>query len=94
MAENNPLEKIELPLEQTFKGRFDQMAAVGGKMGLDMGHLNGGAHETEGKSTCCMDEFFGNMGTEKPDRNTVLREKRRDFSISLRSDRLEFVYDV
>jgi hypothetical protein len=66
------------------------VAAVRRKMGLDMGHLNGGVHETKGKGARSMDEFFGNMGTEKPDRSTVLLERRGDFSISLRSDRLEF----
>jgi hypothetical protein len=90
MSENNPLQKIELPLEQTFKGGLDQMATVGRKMGLNMGHLDGRAHETKGKSAGSVDEFLGNMGTEKPDRNTVLGERRGDFSISLRSDRFEF----
>jgi hypothetical protein len=66
------------------------MAAVRRKMGLDMGHLNGGVHETKGKSARSMDEFFRNMGTEKADRNTLPGERRGDFSISLRSDRLEF----
>jgi hypothetical protein len=58
------------------------VAAVRRKMGLDMGHLDGCAHETKGKSAGSMDEFFRNMGTEKTDRNTVLRERRGDFSIS------------
>jgi len=75
MTENNPLQKIELPLEQTFKGRFDQMAAVGRKVCPDTGHLEGRAHDTKGKSPRCVDEFFGNMGTEKPDWNTVFRKK-------------------
>jgi hypothetical protein len=66
------------------------MAAVGREMGLDMGHPDGCAHETKRKSAGSMDEFFWNMGTEKPDRNPVLGERRGDFSISLRSDRLEF----
>jgi hypothetical protein len=59
-------------------------------MGLDMGHLDGRAHETKRKSAGSMDEFFRNMGTEKTDRNLVLGEKRGDFSICLRSDCFEF----
>jgi hypothetical protein len=51
-------------------------------MGLDMGHLDGRAHETKGKSARSMDEFLRNMGTEKTDRNTVLWERRGDLSIS------------
>ena len=66
------------------------MAAVGREMGLDMGHLDGRAHETKGKSAGSMDEFLRNMRAEKPDRNTVFWERREDFAISLRSDRLEF----
>jgi hypothetical protein len=54
-----------------------------------MGHFNGGAHETKGKSTRCMDELFRNIGAEKGDGNTVLGERRGNFSVSLRSDRLE-----
>jgi len=42
------------------------MATVGGKMCLDMGHLDGCAHETKRKSPGSMNEFFRNKGTEKP----------------------------
>jgi hypothetical protein len=66
------------------------MATVRRKMGLDMGHLDGRAHETKRKSPRGMDELFRNIGTEKTDRNPVLGERRRDFSISLRNDCFEF----
>ena len=42
------------------------MAAVGREMGLDMGHLDGRAHETKRKSAGSMDEFLRNMRAEKP----------------------------
>jgi hypothetical protein len=51
------------------------MAAVGRKVCLDMGHLDGRAHDTKGESPCCVNEFFGNMGTEKTDWSTVFWKK-------------------
>jgi hypothetical protein len=66
------------------------MAAIGGKVCLDMGHLDRRAHEAKGKSTCCMDEFLRNVRAEETDRNTVFGERKGNFSISLRSDGLEF----
>jgi hypothetical protein len=69
------------------------MAAVGRKMCLDMGHLDGRAHETKRKSTRCMDEFFGDVGAEKPDWNTVPEKRGGGFPISGRSNRFEFFKD-
>jgi hypothetical protein len=66
------------------------MATVRRKMGLDMGHLDGRAHETKRKSPRGMDELFRNIGTEKTDGNLFLWKIREDFSISGRSDRLDF----
>ena len=59
-------------------------------MGLDMGHLNGRAHKTEGKSPSRMDEFFRNIRTEKTNWRPVLGEKGNYFPVSCGSDRCEF----
>jgi hypothetical protein len=91
VAENDSFQKVEFSLEQTFKGRFYQMAAVRRKMGLDMGHLEGRSHKTEGKGTRRMDEFFRNIGTKKTDWNTVLGEVRGHLPISFGSNSLEFL---
>jgi hypothetical protein len=66
------------------------MAAVRGKMSLDMRHLDGCTHKTEGKSPCRMNEFFRNIGTEKTDWGTVLGEKGNYLPVSCGSDRCEF----
>ena len=90
MAENHSFEKIESPLEQIFKGRFHQMAAVRRKMGLDMRHLDGPPHQTEGKGTRRMDQFFRDIGTEKTNGITILGKMGSDFLVSLRSNDFEF----
>jgi hypothetical protein len=66
------------------------MAAVGGKMRLDMGHLDGGAHETKRKSPGSMNEFFRNIRTEKTDWDTILRKKGDYLPVSTGRDRFEF----
>jgi hypothetical protein len=86
MAENDSFQKIELPLKQTFKGRFNEMAAIGWKMGLDVGHLDGRTHETNRKGSGSVDEFFRNVGTEKTDGNTILGETRSHFRVSTGSE--------
>jgi hypothetical protein len=83
VAKDESLQKIEFSLEQAFKRRFNQMAAVRGKMGLHMGHLDGCAHEAERKSTSSMNEFFRDIGAEKADRHTILGETGSDFTVSL-----------
>jgi len=83
VAKDDSLQKIEFSLEQAFKRRFNQMAAVRRKMGLHMGHLNGCAHEAERESTSRMNEFFGDVGAEKADSDTILGEMRSDFTVSL-----------
>jgi hypothetical protein len=58
------------------------MATIRWKMGLDMGHPDGSAHETEGKGPCRMNEFFRYIGTEKTDGIAILGESKWDLSIS------------
>jgi hypothetical protein len=66
------------------------MAAVRRKMGLDMRHLDRGSHETKGKGTGRVDEFFRDIGTEKTNGVTILGEMGDDVWISLRSDDFKF----
>jgi hypothetical protein len=69
------------------------MAAVGRKMGLHMGHLDGRTHETQRQASGCMKEFFRNIGTEKTDRVAVPREMGGHFLVSQGSDRFDlFLY--
>jgi hypothetical protein len=84
VAKDDPFQKIEFSQEQAFKRRLNQMAAVRGKMGLHMGHLDGCAHEAERKSTSSMNEFFRDIGAKKADRHTILGEMESDFTVSLR----------
>jgi hypothetical protein len=81
MAENDPFQKIELPLEKTFEGGFDQMAAVRRKMGLSMGYLDGRPHEPKGKGSGSMEEFFRSIRAEEADGRSVLGEMGGDFPI-------------
>jgi hypothetical protein len=67
LAENDPLQEIELPPKQTFKRGFNQMATIGGEVCLDIGHLDRRAHEPERKSPSRMKKFFRNIGAEKTD---------------------------
>ena len=46
VAKDDPLQKMSSPWSKLLREDFNQMAAVGGKMGLHMGHLDGCAHET------------------------------------------------
>jgi hypothetical protein len=82
VAEDDALQKIEFSLKQAFKRRFNQMAAIRGKMGLHMGHLDGCAHEAERKASGCMEKFFRDIGAEKADRDTILGEMRSGFTVS------------
>jgi hypothetical protein len=66
------------------------MAAMRGKMGLDVGHLERRSHETEGKGTASMDELLRGVGTEKTDWNTVCGKMGRYLPIACGSDRREF----
>ena len=71
VAKDDSPQKIELSLEQAFEGGFEQMAAIGREVCRDMGDPGGCSHETEGKGTGSMNEFFRNIRTEKTDRHTV-----------------------
>jgi hypothetical protein len=66
------------------------MAAIRGKVGLDVGQLAGRSHKTEGKSTRSMDELFRNIGTEKTDWNAVLWERESCLPVSPGGDCLKF----
>jgi hypothetical protein len=66
------------------------MAAIRGKMGLHMGHLDGCSHKTKGNSTGSMDELFRNIGAEKTNGNTILGKSRSYLPVSCGSDRFEF----
>jgi len=65
------------------------MATVGGKMCLDMGHLDGCAHETKRKSPGSMNEFFRNKGTEKTNGSTIPWKMGSYFRVPTGSDDLE-----
>jgi hypothetical protein len=89
VAKDDSLQKIEFSLEQAFKRRFNQMAAIRGKMGLHMGHLDGCAHKAQRMAPGCMEKFFRNIRTEKTDSVAVLWEMGSHFLISQRGDRFD-----
>jgi hypothetical protein len=91
MAENDPFQEIELPLEKTFEGGFDQMAAVGGKVALGMGDLHRRSHEPNGKGSCRVKELLRDIRAEKADRDAVLGEMGTDFPIIPGSDLLKLL---
>jgi hypothetical protein len=67
------------------------MAAVGGKMGLDMGHLDRGTHETKWKSPGSMNEFFWNKRTEKTNGSTILGKAGSYLRVPTGGDDLELL---
>jgi hypothetical protein len=92
IAENDPFQKTEFPLEKTFETRFDQMAAVERKVPLGMRDPHGRAHEPNGKGSCRVKEFFRDIRAEKTDGDTVLGEMGGDFPIIPGSDLLKLLY--
>jgi hypothetical protein len=65
------------------------VTAIGRKMGLGMGYLDRGTHETKRMAACSMDKFFRNIGTEKPDWNSILGKLGSDFFVSQGGNRFD-----
>jgi hypothetical protein len=86
MAKDNSFQEIEFPLKQTFKGGFNEVAAIGWKVRLNVGHLGGHTHETNGKGSGSVNEFLRDIGTEKTNGNTILRQAGSNFRVSTRSE--------
>src|SRR4030042_4101374 len=86
LGKDDPLQKIEVPLEQAFKRRFNQMTTVRRKMGLDMGHLDRCAHQAQWEKPGCMEKFIRDIKTEKANCLSVLWDMGGHFLVSQRSD--------
>jgi hypothetical protein len=86
VAKDDPLQKIEFSPQQTFKRRFKQMAAVRGKMGLHMGHIDRCTHEAKRQASGCMEKFFRDVGAEKAHGVAILWKMGSHFFVSQRGD--------
>jgi hypothetical protein len=82
MGKDDPFQKIELILEEAFKGGFDQMAAIRRKMGLSMRNLNRRSHQPKRMPTCGIDQFLRHIRAEKTDGLPIFGEMESDLFIS------------
>ena len=82
MGKDHSLQEMELSLEEAFKGGFDQVAAIGREMGLDMRNFDWSPHEANRMATCSMNEFLRHIGTEKADRGSVFWKMGSNLSIT------------
>jgi hypothetical protein len=81
MGKDNSFQEMELFLEEAFEGGFDQMAAIGRKMSLNMRNLNRRSHQAKRMPACSIDQLFRHIRAEKTDEHAVPGKKGRDLLI-------------